>query len=133
MTWNIAFQTFSAGLAGLAVWFIYEALKEFKNFKKEASTDLQALGRERHQFELAVRAATLKIDEHRVMSDSNFKSMQHDIAVFKAALANLTSEAKNARDFMKKNYILAKVLHDKHDRTEKDMRKLEEMVNRMKT
>ncbi len=122
MDWEKAFEVFTTGLAGIAIWFLYELVKEYRDFKEETSDVLQEISHQRQSFDLGVRAALLKIDELRNATETSIKVINHELHIFKKAMIDLQGQAERTKEFMEKNYILAKVLHDKHDQLEKEFK-----------
>lgn len=79
MDFALFFQTLTTGLSGVAVWFIYEHIKDFKAFKKEAGQDINTLKKERERFEHVVRSAGI-----------TFTDRVHDIKDLHTRLAIMT-------------------------------------------
>jgi hypothetical protein len=126
LTWEIALQTFSAGLAAMAAWFLFELVKEYKKFRETSGEDIKRMTLEREVFKIGVDSALLKLTELRQSTEHSVKSINHDMRVFQTSIMDLRKESDKAVDFMKKNYILSKVLHDKVDILDKDLRALKD-------
>lgn len=61
MTWDIVLQSFTAALAGIGGWFLYDLVSEFKTFKKDTRMDIISLKQERTDFKNSVRAAEISM------------------------------------------------------------------------
>jgi hypothetical protein len=99
MNLQLFVQSVSVGMAGMAVWFIYELIKEFKAFKKEASRDIQSLNQEREHFENTAKSACLDIS-HRV---ADLSHLHNDFALeIQKVLKEVTFDVDRMRNSVEK-------------------------------
>jgi len=128
MTWQVAFQTFSTGLAGIAVFFLYDLVKEYKSFKKDVADDLASLREERRIYKEAVMRTLLKFEELRLTSETSIKVINQEMIMFKRQMNEISEDTKSAHSFMKKAFGLAKALNERSARHEKDIQALKVQI-----
>lgn len=133
---ELLLQSFTAGLAALATWFIYEHIRDFKNFKKEASRDISSLQKERTHFEAMVRSASHDIahrvlDLQRLHNDFSLE-MKNSISTVGFELEKIKSIVREMKDkteqheaYLKKTFELSRYFSEKiktHEEEIKTMR-----------
>jgi len=131
VTWQTALQVFQSGLAAIAIYFIYELIREYKGFKKEASADLISLRAERRQYEVAVMAASLKLDEMKVKTEGALQTINHEIKVFRESVVLVGKQAERAEAFMRKTYELANILNNKFKEHDRDIKTIKIKIGDM--
>lgn len=119
--WKYAFETFITGLAGIAVYFIYDLISEFKTFKTDTRADVSTLKLQRSQFEITVRNAELSIG---LRSNEMQKQLNEFSLDIKQAVMKFSSETQTFDKFMRKSLELAGQLNDKMKHQEKDLKDL---------
>ncbi len=62
MTWELALQSLFVLGSSIGTWFLYDLVKEFKEFKKETGRDISNLKRERELFQQVVRGSELSMN-----------------------------------------------------------------------
>lgn len=124
MNWQLALQSFSVGLGGIGLWFIYDLIKDFKDFKKETGRDISALKKEREDFKNTVRSAELSIsykvqDMQKVHGEFvlHTKGMHletvRDLAQIKNVLVDSSKKADEIRSYLDKSLLLNKNFHER--------------------
>ena len=136
MTWELVFQSFTLGLSGIATWFIYEHIKDFKSFKKEAHRDIQSLQKERTHFESLVRDAGLGIS-HRVLDlqrlhndfalniQKSVSSVSFEIEKIKTVVKEIQDKSVQHEAYLRKSLDLARHFSEKikgHDEAIKSIK-----------
>lgn len=97
MDFSLFFQTLTASLSGIAAWFIYEHIKDFKTFKKEAGKDIQGLQKEREHFEFVVRSAGITLTDR--VHDIERLHNQFSVGM-KGQLVEVTHEVQKIKDMI---------------------------------
>ena len=110
-------EVIASGLASVAVWMIYDLIREFKTFKKEAGQDIITLKNERNRFESTVRNVevsfrmeAVKIEKVHLDFSSSVKSELKDI---REISTDITKNMKNFDRFMVKSFQVSKALHER--------------------
>lgn len=55
------YEIFTSGIGAIGIWFLWDLVREMKNFKTEAGRDISALKKEREDFKNTVKAAELSM------------------------------------------------------------------------
>lgn len=122
MTWQIAFQVFTTGLATVAVWFLYDLVREYKVFKTQASGDLFSLRAERRNFEVSVMAAGIKLDELRKSTEYSITVINHEMGKLKESIKEVSDQSERSSSFMKKTYEVVGVLIKRVENSEAEIK-----------
>ena len=120
MDFALFFQTLTTGLSGVAVWFIYEHIKDFKSFKKEAGQDIGALKKEREHFEFVIRSVGITItdkvhdlkdlhNDFKIVTKSQLNEVGLEMQKIKDMIIALDGKIKNQEDQLKQLKILLDV------------------------
>ena len=124
MSWEIVLQSTIAILISIVGWFLFEMISEFKDFKREAKTDIKSLQRERATFEATVKHSELFFgmrvtDLQRLHNDFDLQTKKHltdlelgvDKVVLKVDL--IASKAQSIEEVTTK--IVTVLKHHAHD------------------
>lgn len=132
MSWQTALQTFSAGLAALAIYFLYDLIREFKLFKKETGVDISNLKIERSQFQTTVRNAELTIglrveEMHKIHTTFSHQvqekilGVREELIKTKFAADTIVRQSERLEEYLKKSFQLSKALNESLKRHEKEI------------
>lgn len=121
MSWLVAFQTFTAGLAAIGGYFIYDLIAEFKAFKSDTKTDVFNLKLERSNFQSTVRNAELSIG----LRVNEIQKVHNDFTLeMKTTLLQFGNDTKNFTKFMQKSLDLCEHLNDRLKTQEQELKTL---------
>jgi len=135
MSWEIALQSFSAGLAAIGLWFIYDLIREFKMFQKETRTDVSTLKNERVTFlntvkqsELMISSEVMKMqkiqDSFSLEVKKSFIDITKDISELRKIIDETSKSSANFSDFLNKALEVMKKINDKVRRHEFELQTL---------
>lgn len=119
MTWEIALQTISAGMAGIAMFFLYDLVREFKTFKSETKRDILNLEKQREEFKTTVRnyelSSSIRTNElQKLHNDFNLKVSKEvanlgvDIMKIHALTTDMNKKTETFNDFFSKSLSIMK-------------------------
>lgn len=113
--WQTALQVFSTGMAGIASWFLFDFVREFKAFKVEANKEIQTLRAERSTFQSVVRNAEMSMSlrtSEITKLVSEFKILvKSDVLDLKSDLREIKALTSNHESFMRKSLEVSKRLN----------------------
>lgn len=124
MGWQLVSQVFSTGMAGIAVWFIWDLIREFKSFKTETKTDIISLKHQREEFKLLVGDAKLVISQ-RVTSLEGIHNKYNlevnraiievnaELSKLRDTMAITNDKSKHFDDFLNKVLIIIKKVNER--------------------
>ncbi len=135
MNWDLVLKSFSVGFSGLALWFIYDLIKDFKEFKKEAGRDIGNLKKEREDFKLTVSRAELSIgyqvqEMKKVHGDFSLHTKGvlietvKDLSLIKTSLSESAKKTEQIKGYLDKSLLLHRNFHERLKFMENDLKTL---------
>ncbi len=135
MSWENALQVFSSCLAGLAGWFLFDLVREFKSFKKETGTDISTLKLEREKFQLTIRNSELSMsarvadlqrlhDGFSLQVTQKLADMRFELQRAKEASIGMNAEAKKFGEYMERSFKLSSALNEKMKSHDKEIQSI---------
>lgn len=139
MSWEHVLQTFTASLATLGGWFLFQLVTEFKTFKKEAGRDIIDLKLERQAFQTTVRAAELTIgmrvndmqklhNEFTLDVNKSLMLLGSDMDRIRIVTNSTMTKAENFESFLKKSLQVSQALSQKLDQQKQELQSLKIQV-----
>lgn len=139
MTWELAFQTFTAALASIGGWFMYDLVKEFKSFKKDTSRDIRALQSERENFQVTVKEAELNIalrvtelqalhNDFSLNVNNELNTLREEISAIRSISRQSLNNTRHQADFLKKALDLNKRLEQRLQEQEQGMTEVQDKL-----
>jgi len=123
MSWEQAIQTIFMMGSGIATWFLYDLVKEFKEFKKETGRDISTLKKERELFQAFVRSTEMTmqvrvhelgaaIDSHKTHLERGLGIIDNELVRIRYSIDRANEKAQKFDDFMKTSFKLSNALNE---------------------
>lgn len=133
LSWETALQSILVGMSAIGSWFLYDLVKEFKDFKKNTGSDIASLKRERDIFQQIVRGSELSM-KARVMElnaalETNKTHVERGLGIIDNELARIrmsidraNEKAQKFDDFMKLSLKLCNTINERQKKLEGEIR-----------
>ena len=131
MTWQDAIQVVSTVFAGIGMWFVFDLIREFKQFKTESKRDITNLQRERDLFTQLVRGSELSMKSRVLELNSALETnkthverglgiIDNELARIRMSIDRANEKAQRFDDFMKTALKLSHAINEKQKQLEKE-------------
>lgn len=124
MTWEQALQSLLVMGSGIGAWFLYDLVKEFKEFKRESGRDISSLKKEREVFQHLVRSSEVTIQariqeltsamtQSKTQVELGLGIVDNELTRVRYSIERAQEKANKFDEFMKNSYKLSFALNEK--------------------